>query len=64
MNFKVNEESCIGCGTCFSMCEEVFEMNDEGLASVKEDADLENFKDEAITAMESCPTGAIVTNEN
>jgi ferredoxin len=31
MKVKVNEDSCIGCGACQSICENVFEINDEGV---------------------------------
>jgi ferredoxin len=32
---KVNKKKCIGCGLCSQICSEVFEMNEEGKASVK-----------------------------
>lgn len=47
-------DSCIGCGACTGIAPEVFEMNDEGLASVIGD-------DEAAAkeAAEACPVEAI-----
>ncbi len=59
MKVKVNQDACIGCGACVAICDEVFEINDEGLSSVKVDTVSDNSKDSAIEAMESCPTGAI-----
>ena len=60
MKFKVNEEACIGCGACASICEEVFEINDEGYAVAKEEEITdEEIKENAISAMEGCPTEAI-----
>ena len=60
MKFKVNEDACIGCGACASICEEVFEINDEGYAEAKDTlVSDEDIKENAISAMESCPTEAI-----
>ena len=36
MNLKVNQDKCIGCGQCVSICEDVFNFNDDGLAEVIE----------------------------
>ncbi len=59
MNLKVNKEKCIGCGQCVSLCEEVFDFDDDNLAKVKENPVPEDIEEEANTALESCPTGAI-----
>ena len=59
MKVKVNKEACIGCGACMSIAEDVFEMNDEGLSSVKVDEVPEGSVDNAKEAIESCPTAAI-----
>lgn len=59
MKVKVNEDACIGCGACVSICEEVFEFNDEGVSKVvKEDVPTE-LEDNVTEAVESCPTAAI-----
>ena len=58
MKVKVND-SCIGCGACMSIADDVFEMNDEGLSSVKVSEVPEGSVDSVEEAMESCPTGAI-----
>ena len=47
-------ESCIGCGACTVVAPDVFEMNDEGLASVVGD-DVASAKESA----DSCPVEAI-----
>ena len=60
MKAKVIRENCIGCGACQAIAPNIFEIDDEGLSKtinpeVKKE-DEEDFKD----ALESCPTGAIV----
>lgn len=59
MKVTVNEGSCIGCGACMSIADDVFEMNDEGLSSVKVSEVPEESVDNVKEAIESCPTGAI-----
>jgi ferredoxin len=60
MKFKVNEDACICCGACQAICEEVFEINDEGFAEAKDvEVTDEEIKENAIDAMEGCPTSAI-----
>lgn len=64
MKFKVDKDSCICCGACASLCEEVFEITDEGYAIAKDDEiNDEEVKENAVCAMESCPTDAIKKNE-
>lgn len=61
MKVCVIDERCIGCGSCVSVTDEkIFDFNDEGKAyakvsDIKED-DIEITK----TAMDYCPTAAIV----
>jgi ferredoxin len=52
---KVDKETCIGCGLCVSICEEVFEMTSDGKAKVKNDKELPCVKE----AIENCPVEAI-----
>ena len=60
MKFKVDEEKCIGCGACAAICDDVFEINDEGFAVAKDDEITdEDVKENAISALEGCPTDAI-----
>ena len=60
MKFKVDKDLCIGCGACASICEEVFEINDDGYAEAKdEEITNDEIKENAISALESCPTSAI-----
>lgn len=59
MKVKVNKDACIGCGACAAICDDVFEINDEGLSEVVVDTVPESSEDNAKEAIESCPTGAI-----
>lgn len=60
MKFKVDKEKCIGCGACQAIAGEIFEITDEGYAEAK-DVEItdEEVKENAVSAMEGCPTGAI-----
>jgi ferredoxin len=53
----VDKDLCIGCGLCSSMLPEVFEMEDDGKAVVKNEngAPIEKIKEVA----DMCPTKAI-----
>lgn len=63
MKVKVNQDACIGCGACAAICDNVFDINDEGLSVAKvevvEESDYQDVKD----AADSCPTGAIEVEE-
>ncbi len=52
---KVDEDACIGCGSCVSVAPEIFDMNDEGKAEVIKD----ETTDEAKQAADVCPVDAI-----
>lgn len=56
MKVSVDEEKCIGCGACVSVCPDVFEMNDDGKSVAKES---ETDKDCAKEAVDVCPVDAI-----
>ena len=59
MKVKVNQDSCIGCGACAAICEDVFEINDSGVSEAKVDVVPEDKEEACREAMESCPTAAI-----
>ncbi len=59
MKVKVDENTCIGCGACVSICPDVFDFNDDGISKVKVDKIDDKNKSEVEDAIASCPVGAI-----
>lgn len=35
MKIKIDQDTCIGCGSCVSVCPEVFELDENGKAFLK-----------------------------
>jgi len=59
MKITVDQEKCIGCGTCVALCKECFELKN-GLSHVKEmECQSCNVKEVA----QSCPVDAIIVEE-
>ncbi len=52
---KVNQEVCIGCGTCEALCPNVFKLKDGKAQVVAEECGDCNCQE----VVESCPVGAI-----
>lgn len=54
-------DSCIGCGTCESICPEVFkvEEKDDRIIAVVLEADYATFKDKIDESIGACPVQAI-----
>jgi ferredoxin len=55
MSIKVNNDLCIGCGTCEVLCPAAFKINDEAKADVISQENEPCAKN----AAESCPVQAI-----
>jgi len=58
----VNQETCIGCGTCESICPAVFKIDGGGKAQVQA-ADYEANKSAIQESIDSCPVAAISWGE-
>ena len=61
----VNNESCIGCGTCEAICPNVFKIQEveSAMKAVVLEADYMAAKDRIDEAIGSCPTQAISWGE-
>ena len=65
---KVNKEVCIGCGACTAIASDVFKFDDDGYAYTDPEKNIidnmdEEIKSDCLDALESCPVGAIVKEE-
>jgi len=54
---KINKETCIGCGSCASICPKVFEMK-ESKATIKQ-GQSSSDEDCVQEAIDACPVNAI-----
>ena len=62
----VDKNVCIGCGFCAANCEEIFTIEEDGLANVKDnnlDEMKEETKENVLDIKEGCPVGAIKLEE-
>jgi ferredoxin len=59
MRVEVDQDLCISCGLCISICEGVFSWNDDEKAQAIPDDVPEELEDQVAEAIESCPTEAI-----
>lgn len=56
---KIDKNKCIGCGACAATCPEVFQMEDDGKAGVKEGANTKKNLKCIKEAIQNCPVEAI-----
>ena len=59
MAIKIDQETCIGCGACVSLCPGTFKLNEEGKSEVISEEDTACAKN----AAQSCPVQAITVEE-
>ena len=62
MKAKVDQETCVGCGICPSICSDVFFMKADGKAHAIDESIPSSLEDEAKDAEASCPVNAIEIN--
>ncbi len=60
MSIKVDQDACIGCGTCAGLCPDVFKINEDGKAEVISEENLDCAKN----AASGCPVDAIIVEDN
>lgn len=59
----VKKDLCVGCGACISECPQYFEFDDDGLSNVKKNELEPSEKKEVLEVIETCPTEAIVIED-
>lgn len=64
MKVTIIEEACIGCGACAAIANDIFKINDEGIAYAENNNINEDNKENVIEAVNSCPAGAIEIEQN
>jgi ferredoxin len=62
MKVRVDEDACVGDGTCVEICPEVFEMEGD-LAFVKTEKVPDGLEDTVREAADACPVEAIILDE-
>ena len=62
MKVRVDEEACVGDGTCVDVCPEIFEMQGD-VAVAKMEEVPEELEGSCKEASESCPVEAILIEE-
>ena len=65
MKLIVDKDICIGCGACQAIAPDVFEIDDDQLATTIVDEVADEVMEDAVDAKEGCPVDAIkeVTEE-
>lgn len=60
MKIKIDEEKCIGCGSCVAVCADCFEMDDNNKARLKDNCDMKCIQE----AIDICPVQVIEIEES
>lgn len=64
MKIKIDEEKCIGCGSCVAVCPDCFEMTDDNKARLKNEVADKECSDECTKeAVDICPVQVIKVEE-
>lgn len=58
MKAHVDQDECVGCETCVSICDSVFKMDDDGKAEAYGEVTPDNHS-EVQEAIDSCPASCI-----
>jgi ferredoxin len=62
MKVRVDEDACLGDGSCVSICPEVFEMDDD-VAKTRIEEVPESLQESCREAADVCPVEAIIIVE-
>ncbi|WP_165190274.1 ferredoxin [Caulobacter soli] len=64
MKVHINQDVCAGFGICVGVCPEVFELHDDGYATVLVDEVPPDLQDLVRTAESQCPARAISVSDD
>lgn len=64
MKAHVDQDTCISCGLCPSVCPEVFQFNADEKAEAIVDVVPADCEDSAVEARDGCPVSAIDIHES
>ncbi len=64
MKVRIDTDLCAGFGICVGICPEVFELHDDGYATVLVDDVPLEFEDLVRRAVSQCPAQAISISED
>lgn len=64
MKVHINQDICAGFGICVGVCPEVFELHDDGYATVKVDEVPTELQDLVRRAESQCPAQAISVSDD
>lgn len=59
MRASVNQDGCISCGLCVSICPSVFSMNEDDKAQAIDEDIPDEFLQDAEDARDGCPVSVI-----
>lgn len=62
MKAFIDRDGCIGCGLCPTLCPDVFEMGEDGLAQVRVPEVPGEAESAAMEAQHNCPVGVITVD--
>lgn len=63
MKIDIDREGCISCGLCVSACPEVYEFDEENIATVITSPVPEEYQASAEDAADNCPVSVILVKE-
>lgn len=63
MEAIVDQDTCISCGSCPSVCPEVFQFNSDDKAEAVTNPIPKEYEESAMEARDSCPVDAIDIKE-
>ena len=63
MKVCVDKELCSGSGICIETCPEIFELDEQGTTSAKNEQVSSELEQACRNAAEGCPSGAIKIEE-